>query len=41
MVIGLFQETCIKMVLESFEKKNAKPIYAPIEKGHNLSLELS
>ena len=38
-LLGLFQETCIKMILERFCLHNSKPIDTPIKKGHTLILE--
>ena len=38
-LLGLSQETYIKMILERFRMHNSKPIDTPIEKGHTLSLE--
>ena len=38
-LLGLSQETYIKMILERFRMRNSKPIDTPIEKGHTLSLE--
>ena len=38
-LLGLSQETYIKMILERFRMHNSKPIDTPIEKGHTLSLK--
>ena len=38
-LLGLSQETYIKMILERFRMHNSKPTDTPIEKEHTLSLE--